>query len=107
MRTAVKAGLADDSSELTKSEELNPDIMAKLKERYDWRGGNVVLINSASAGVGRWRPPLVVKSWHASCQAIYRGVERAEWENLHYKFVEHEQGGQRSPPEWEQQGNKV
>ena len=34
MRTAVKAGLADDSSELTKSEELNPEMMAKLKERY-------------------------------------------------------------------------
>ena len=32
VRNAVKAGLADDWSELTRSEELNPWMMAKLKE---------------------------------------------------------------------------
>ena len=34
VRRAVKAGLADDWSELTRSEELNPWKMAKLKESY-------------------------------------------------------------------------
>ena len=34
VQTAIKAGRADDRSELTKSDELNPWMMAKLKESY-------------------------------------------------------------------------
>ena len=30
----------------------------------------------------RWRPPLVDADWHAFCQAIYKGVEGEEWEEL-------------------------
>ena len=34
VRSVVKAGLADDWSELIRSEELNPWMMAQLKERH-------------------------------------------------------------------------
>ena len=37
-----------------------------------------------------WEPPLVDEDWHAICQAIHKGVEGADWENLSYKFVEME-----------------
>ena len=36
----------------------------------------------------RGEPPLVNEEWHAICQAINRGVEGAERENLWYKFIE-------------------
>ena len=35
-----------------------------------------------------WEPPLVDEDWHATCHAIYTGVEGGEWETFHYKFVE-------------------
>ena len=35
VRKAIKAGQADDWSELMKNEELNNWMMAKLKESYD------------------------------------------------------------------------
>ena len=35
-----------------------------------------------------WRPdaPLVDEAWHAMCQAIYKRVEGALWENLYLKW---------------------
>ena len=45
-------------------------------------------INTAKVEASRLGPPLVDADWHAVCQAIYRGVEGAEWENLFKKFVE-------------------
>ena len=35
----------------------------------------------------RWRPLLVDADWHAFCQAIYKGIEGDDWEELyeHYK----------------------
>ena len=32
----------------------------------------------------RWGPPLVDADWHAFCQAIYKGIEVKEWEELCY-----------------------
>ena len=52
------------------------------------------------------RGPLV-EDWRAICQAIHRGVEGAEWENLYHKFVEMNkevQGSQRPSSKWKQQG---
>ena len=45
-------------------------------------------INTACVGDSRRGPPLVDEDWHAVCQAIYKGVEGAEWENFYCKFVE-------------------
>ena len=45
-------------------------------------------INTVNVGASSRRPPLVDEAWHARCQAICKGVEGAELENLCYKFVE-------------------
>ena len=34
----------------------------------------------------RWGPPVVHADWHAFCQAIYKGIEREEWEELHCHY---------------------
>ena len=87
-RRAVKA---DDGSELMKSEELNPWMMATLKEillgailrervgdltlRTGRAGMLRTFINTIRVEVGRWEPPVVDEDWHAVCQAICMGVE--------------------------------
>ena len=38
VREAIKAGRTDDWSELMKSDELNPSVMANLKESYGEAG---------------------------------------------------------------------
>ena len=38
VRKAIKAGRTDDWSELMKSDELNPSVMAKLKESHGEAG---------------------------------------------------------------------
>ena len=45
-------------------------------------------IKTAKVGAGRCGPPPVDEDWHAVCQATYKGVEGAEWENLYFKFLE-------------------
>ena len=36
----------------------------------------------------RWEPPLIDADWHAFCQAMYKGIEGKEWEELNYHFRE-------------------
>ena len=31
-----------------------------------------------------WGPPLVDADWHGFCQAIYKGMEGKEWEELYF-----------------------
>ena len=45
-------------------------------------------IDTADVEASRRGPPLVDEDWHALCEASYKGVEGAEWENLCCKFVE-------------------
>ena len=33
-----------------------------------------------------WRPPLVDADWHAFCQAMYKGIEGIEWEELYHHY---------------------
>ena len=58
------------------------------------RGTLRSFIITANMGASRLEPPVVDEDWHTICQPIYKSVEGAEWENLYYKFVEMEQGGQ-------------
>ena len=53
VRRAIKAGWADDWSELVKSEELQPWMMAKLKESHHQarRGGRLVQEHRAAGHV--------------------------------------------------------
>ena len=45
-------------------------------------------IDATNVGDSRWEAPLVDEDWHAMCQAMCAGGEGAEWENMHYKYVE-------------------
>ena len=36
----------------------------------------------------RWGPPLTDADWHALCQAIYKGIEGQEWEELYCHYRE-------------------
>ena len=51
VRNAIKATLEDDCSELTRSEELNPWMMAKLKEEYHGRINNYISNSKKSKNV--------------------------------------------------------
>ena len=48
----------------------------------------------------KWRPPLVDADWHAFCQAICKGIEGKEWEDLYFHYREMSKGaGTRKPRE--------
>ena len=34
----------------------------------------------------RWGPPLVDADWYASCQALYRGIEGEDWEEMYDSY---------------------
>ena len=44
------------------------------------------------------KPPLVDEDWHAICQAIYKGVEGPECENMYCTFVELQRAVNRKKP---------
>ena len=47
---------------------------------------------------------LVNEDWHATCQAIYKGAQGAEWENLRCTFAGDEQESQLPSSNWKQKG---
>ena len=36
----------------------------------------------------RWSPPLVDADWYAFCQALYKGVEGEDWEEMFDSYKE-------------------
>ena len=62
----------------------------------------------------RWRPPLVDADWHAFYQAIYKGIERRDWEELsdHYEemswaaCVKKPNGSQKAKALWKMKAAK-
>ena len=97
---AVKIGHLEKNSEAIKvvrpkfDKESFPNAVI-LREGVDeltLREGEEGLLRTCvdptKVKVDRWGPSLVDEEWHAVCQAIYKRVEGAEWENLRYKFVE-------------------
>ena len=46
-------------------------------------GSHKSCINAGHVAEDRWRPPLVNAEWRAFCQAIYKGIEGSEWEDLY------------------------
>ena len=75
--------------------------VGELTLREGEEGVQRSFIDTTNAGDSRWRPPLEDEDWDAVCQAIYKGVEGAERENLYHKFLKMGQGSQRSSPKWE------
>ena len=55
----------------------------ELTLRADEVGTQWVFINAEHVEFERWRPPLVDADWRAFCQAIYKGIEGEEWEELY------------------------
>ena len=52
----------------------------------------------------RWEPPSGDEDCRGVCEAIYLGVEQAEWQCVYYKFVETNNEINICSPGWEQDG---
>ena len=46
------------------------------------------LINVNHIEPGRWGPHLVDAEWNAFCQALYKGIEREDWEEMYDSYKE-------------------
>ena len=68
----------------TKLEEGSPEATLRTEEV----GSQKACINVDHIAEDRWRPPLVDADWHAFCQAIYKGIESSEWEELNDYYKE-------------------
>ena len=55
----------------------------------------------------RWGPPLVGADWRAFCQAIYKGIEGKEWEELYYHNREMSQAAGAEKPSESHQGKAL
>ena len=47
----------------------------------------------------RWKSPLVDSDWHAFCEAIHKGIEGEEWEELYWHSREMGASGAKKPSE--------
>ena len=68
-------------------EEGGPEVLvreglAELTLRAEEVGTQKSCISVDHIAQDRWRPPLVDAEWHAFCQAIYKGIEGKDWEEL-------------------------
>ena len=85
---------APDRSRSTSSSSVRLSSDAAIREgayelrlRADEVGTLRAFNNLEQIEFERWRPSLVDADWHAFCQAIYKGIERENWEELycHYR----------------------
>ena len=60
----------------------NPDELTLRAEEVK------ALINVDDIEPERWSPPLVDADWHAFCQALYKGIEGEDWEELYECYKE-------------------
>ena len=60
----------------------------ELPLRADEVGTERDFINTGHIEFERCRPPLVDADWHASCQAVYKGIEGKDWEELQCQYRE-------------------
>ena len=59
----------------------------ELTLRSGEEGTQRAFIGATNVGVDE-ELRLVDEDWHASCQAIFRGVDGEKWERLYHKYVE-------------------
>ena len=69
-------------------EETMREGADELTLRADEVGTQRAFINTEHIELERWGPPQVDVDWHAFCQAIYKGIEGKEWEELYYHYRE-------------------
>ena len=67
------------------------DVNKKKKKQCLWWR---TLIDTTNVEGSRWELPLVDRGSHAICEAIHKSVERAQRENMYFKYVELHKSGQ-------------
>ena len=73
-------------------------------DEWTWRaeeeGTSKALINDDHIKPERWGPPLVDADWYAFCQALYKGIEGDDWEEMYESHKEMSRAvGVRKPQE--------
>ena len=69
------------------------DVIARespdeLTLRAEEEGTSKALINVDHIEKERWSPPLVDAHWYAFCQALYKGIEGEDWEDMYEPYTE-------------------
>ena len=60
----------------------------ELTLRAEKVGMSKALVNVNHIQQERWGPPLVDADWCAFCQALYKGIEGEDWEDMYYSYKE-------------------
>ena len=55
----------------------------ELTLRAEEVGTSKALVNVDHIEQERWRPPLVDADWYAFCQALCKGIEGEDWEDMY------------------------
>ena len=69
-------------------------------------GTQRAFINTEHVEFERWGPLLVDADWHAFCQAMFKGIEGKEWEELYCHFREMSRAGGAKKSSESQKGKK-
>ena len=77
---------------------VNPNFIADFLEAVVQEGADELtlraeeegmlrtFIDTTNVGDKRWKSPHVDENWHATCQAIFQGVEGSDWETMYYNW---------------------
>ena len=76
----VRPKVGGDSSDVRR--EGADDLTLRLEDFHTQKP----CINANHIDEKCWRPPLVDADWHAFCQAMYKGIEVIEWEELYHHY---------------------
>ena len=79
----------------------------ELTLRSDEVGTQRAFTNAEHIEFERWRPPPVDADCHAFCQAIHKGIEGKEWEDLYYHFRELSQAAGAKKPSASQKAKAI
>ena len=74
-----------------KAPEMGSDVIVRespdeLTLRAEEVNTSKALINVDHIEPERWGPPLVDADWYAFCQALYKGIEGEDWEEMYDSF---------------------
>ena len=64
-----------------------------IRESHDEQTSRAEEVNTSKAYIDvdhikkeRWEPPLVDADWYAFCQALYKGIEGKDWEEMYDSY---------------------
>ena len=70
------------------SDVIVRESLDELTLRAEEVGTSKALINVDHIEQERWCPPLVDADWYAFCQALYKGIEGKDWEEIYESYRE-------------------